>query len=90
MTAQHAVWRAWEVDADKVCFGALTKAAANKVRKRSPQAVTHIIFSAGGALRPCDNGLLPNPELQRATLDARRAQQLVPTILLGLGSAFAG
>ena len=32
------------------------------VRKHSPAAVTPIIFSAGGALRACDNELLPIPE----------------------------
>ena len=42
----------------QVCFGALTQAVANKVRKHSPTAVTPIIFSAGGALRACDNELL--------------------------------
>ena len=56
------MWRAWEVDVDKVCIGALTQAAANKVRKHSPAAVTPIIFSAGGVLRACGNELLPNPE----------------------------
>ena len=66
--AQHAVWRAREVDADKACFGALTgtstvkQVATNKVRKHSPAAVTPIIFSAGSELRACDNELLPIPE----------------------------
>ena len=60
--AHHTVWRAWEVDADKVRFGALTQAAANMVRKHSPAAVTPIIFSSRGALRACDNELLPIPE----------------------------
>ena len=59
-TAHHTAWWAWEVDADKIFFGALTQAqaAAKKVRKHSPAAVTPIIFSAGGALRACDNELL--------------------------------
>ena len=59
---QQAAWRAWAVEADKVCFGAITRAAATKVRAHSPATVTHIIFSAGGALRACDNDLLPEPE----------------------------
>ena len=50
------------MEADKVCFGALTRAAAAKVRAHSPATVIPIIFSAGGALRACDNGLLPEPE----------------------------
>ena len=31
---QQAVWRAWIVEADKVCFGALTRAAAVKVKAK--------------------------------------------------------
>ena len=57
---QQAAWRAWVVEADKVCFGALTRAV--KERAHSPATVIPIIFSAGGALRACDNGLLPEPE----------------------------
>ena len=50
------------MEADKVCFGALTRAAAVKVRAHSQATVIPIIFSAGGALRACDNDLLPEPE----------------------------
>ena len=50
------------MEAYKVCFGALTRAAAMKVRAHSPAAVIPIIFSAGGALHACDNDLLPEPE----------------------------
>ena len=59
---QHAAWRAWIVDADKVCLGALTRAAAVKVRNHYPASVIPVIFGAGGALRACDNDLLPEPE----------------------------
>ena len=59
---QQAAWRAWIVEADKVCFGALTRAAALKVKDHSPATVIPVIFSAGGALRACDNDLLPEPE----------------------------
>ena len=47
------------MEADKVCFGTLTRAAAKKVKDHSPAAVIPIIFSAGGALRAYDNDLLP-------------------------------
>ena len=50
------------MEADKVCFGALTRAAAKKVKDHSPAAVIPVIFSAGGALRACDSDLLPEPE----------------------------
>ena len=60
IATQQAAWRAWIVEADKVCFGALTRAAA--VKAHSPAWVIPIIFSAGGALRACDNDLLPEPE----------------------------
>ena len=50
------------MEADKVCFGALTRAAAVKVKAHSPAPVIPIIFSAGGAPRACDNDLLPEPE----------------------------
>ena len=33
-----------------------------KVKAHSPATVLPIIFSAGGALRACDNDLLPEPE----------------------------
>ena len=46
------------MEADKACFGALTRAAAKKVKDHSPAAVIPIIFGAGGALRACDNDLL--------------------------------
>ena len=60
--AQQATWREWVVETDKVCFGALTRAAAKKVKDHSPATVIPIIFSTGGALRACDNDLLPEPE----------------------------
>ena len=44
---QQAAWRAWIVEADKVSFGALTRAAAVKVMAHSPASVIPIIFSAG-------------------------------------------
>ena len=50
------------MEGDKVCFGALTRAAAKKVKDHSPASVIPVIFSAGGALRACDNDLLPEPE----------------------------
>ena len=64
---QQAAWRARIVEADKVCFGALMRAAAVKAKVHSPATVIPIIFSAGGfsargALRACDNDLLPEPE----------------------------
>ena len=59
---QQAAWRACIVEADKVCFGALTRAAVDKVTAHKPATVIPIIFSAGGALRACDNDLLPEPE----------------------------
>ena len=59
---QQAAWRAWIVEAEKVCLGALTRAAAVKVKAHWRAAVIPIIFSAGGALRACDNDLLPEPE----------------------------
>ena len=58
---QQAAWRAWVVEADKVCFGALTRAAA--VRAHSQATVIPVILSAGGALRACDNDLLPHGTL---------------------------
>ena len=33
-----------------------------KVKAHSPASVIPVIFSAGGALRACDNDLLPEPE----------------------------
>ena len=60
--AQQTTWREWVVEADKVCFGALTCAAAKKVKDHSPATVIPIIFSAGGALPACDIDLLPEPE----------------------------
>ena len=59
---QQAAWRAWIVEADKVCFGALTRAAAVKVKAHNPAPMIPVIFSAGGALRACENDLLPEPE----------------------------
>ena len=50
------------MEADKVCFSALTHAAAPKVKAHDPVPVIPVIFSAGGALRACDNDLLPEPE----------------------------
>ena len=54
------------MEAGKVCFGALTRAAVVKVRAHklghNPVPVIPVIFSAGGALRACDNDLLPEPE----------------------------
>ena len=50
------------MEADKVCFGALTRAAALKVKAHEPVPVIPVIFSAGGALRACDNDLLQEPE----------------------------
>ena len=44
---QQAAWRAWIVEADKVCFGALTRAAVDKVTAHKPATVIPIIFSAG-------------------------------------------
>ena len=41
---------------------ALARAAAVKVRAHSPAMVIPIIFSAGGALRACDNDMPPEPE----------------------------
>ena len=38
------------------------RAAAVKMKAHSPATVIPIIFSAGGALRACDNDLLPEPE----------------------------
>ena len=49
-------------DAQKVAFGALTRAAAAKRTKHAPAAVIPVIFSAGGGLRACDDELLPCPE----------------------------
>ena len=46
----------------KICFGALTRAAAVKAKAHNPALVIPVIFSAGGALRACDNDLLPEPE----------------------------
>ena len=72
---QQAAWRAWIVEADKVCFGALTRAAALKVKAHKPVPVipvtNPVIFSAGGALRACDNDLLPEPEDRNGRHDAR-------------------
>ena len=58
---QQAAWRAWTVEADKVCFGALTRAAVVKVREgpRPGAGDTRVIFSA---LRAYDNDLLQEPE----------------------------
>ena len=50
------------MEAGKVCFGALTRAAAVKVNAHNPALVIPVIFSAGGALHACDNDLLPEPE----------------------------
>ena len=50
------------MEADNVCFGALTRAAAVNVKAHNPASVIPVIFSAGGALRACDNDLLPEPE----------------------------
>ena len=61
---KQTTWREWVVEADNACVAALTRAAA-KVKDHSPAAVIPIIFSAGGAggaLRACDNDLLPEPE----------------------------
>ena len=82
---QQAAWRAWVVEADKVCFGALTCAAAVKVRAHSPVTAIHIIFSAGGALRACDNGLLPEPEDRNGRHWVRVE---LGTILMKLNSEF--
>ena len=44
---QQAAWRAWVVEADNVCFGAVTRAAAVKVRAHSPATVmTHVVLSS--------------------------------------------
>ena len=59
--AQQTTWRKWVAEADKICFGALTLAAAKTVKAHSPVAVIPITFSAGGALRACDNELLSEP-----------------------------
>ncbi len=56
--AQRGIWRTWVTDAQKVAFGALTRAAAAK-RQHAPAAVIPVIFSAGGGLRVCDDELLP-------------------------------
>ena len=50
------------MEADKVCFGALTRAAVDKATAHKQAPVIPVIFSAGGALRACDNDLLPEPE----------------------------
>ena len=50
------------MEADTACFGALKRAAAVKVKTHSPATVIPIIFSAGGALRACDNDLLRQQE----------------------------
>jgi hypothetical protein len=42
-----------------MAFGVLARAAAAKRTKHAPAAVTPVIFSAGGALRACDDELLP-------------------------------
>ena len=60
--AQRGIWRTWVTDAQKVAFGALTRAAAAKRTKHAPAAVIPVIFSAGGGLRACDDELLPCPE----------------------------
>jgi hypothetical protein len=60
--AQRGIWRTWFTDAQKVAFGALTRAAAAKRTKHVPAAVIPLIFSAGGGLRACDDELLPCPE----------------------------
>ena len=59
--AQRGIWKTWVTDAQKVAFGALTRAAAAKHTKHAPAAVIPVIFSAGGGLRACDDELLPCP-----------------------------
>jgi hypothetical protein len=48
--------------AQVIAFGALTRAAVSKIKHHAPATVQPIVFSAGGALRECDDVLLPCPE----------------------------
>ena len=42
--------------------GTLTTRERTTVKAHNPVSVIPVIFSAGGALRACDNDLLPEPE----------------------------
>ena len=71
-----------------------TRAAAVKVKAHNPALVIPVIFSAGGALRACDNDLLPEPEdrngrhwmrVELHDTDEVRVRDLRPALVSAVG-----